>query len=67
MSIIILIDWNYEYDMRDLLKSLNNNELQQFLHFAIGQVGLYSAGSDKPLENPNVQSLYNRNKISIRF
>jgi E3 ubiquitin-protein ligase HUWE1 len=62
-------DSNQEISQRfmQVLNSLNNNELQQFLHFATGQVGLYSAGSDKPLENPNVQSPYNRNKISIRF
>jgi hypothetical protein len=41
--------------------------LQQFLHFVTGQVGLYSAGSDKPLDNPNMYSRYNRNKISIKF
>jgi serine/threonine protein kinase len=62
-------DSNQELAQRfiQVLKALNNNELQQFLHFATGQVGLYSAGSDKPLNNPNMNSPYNRNKISIRF
>ncbi len=62
-------DSNQEISQRfiQVLNSLNNNELQQFLHFVTGQVGFYSAESDKPLENPNMHSPYNRNKISIRF
>jgi serine/threonine protein kinase len=51
----------------EVLRSFNSDELQQFLYFATGQIGLYSTGNDLPLTNPNNNSPYNRHKISIHF
>ncbi len=49
---------------KQVLWSLNDEQLQRFLFFATGQIGMFNGGSHEPLWNPNEMALP-RNRITI--
>mgnify|MGYP001059680174 CR=1 FL=1 len=49
---------------KQVLWSLNDEQLQRFLFFATGQIGMFNGGSHEPLWNPNDMALH-RNRITI--
>ncbi len=52
---------------RQVLRSMSDEQLQMFLFFATGQVGLFHKGCPgQPLWNPNDLSPYPRNRITLK-
>ena len=49
---------------KQVLRSMSDEQLQRFLFFATGQVGMYNGGSDEPLWNPNSMARH-RNRITL--
>ena len=49
---------------KQVLWSLNDEQLQRFLFFATGQIGMFNGGSHEALWNPNDMAQH-RNRITI--
>ena len=58
-------DANFEKMCKDVLSSMSDEQLQRFLFFATGKVGMFNGGSSEPLWNPNGSSSNPRNRITI--
>jgi len=53
--------------LADVLKSLNNEQLQMLIYFATGQTGMFNGGSSEPFWNPNDSTPNRRNCITFNF